>query len=272
MLFALATVGLVLSAPDTEEPVVSCGTSALRLLVQPEASAPDGRQEDCDQAAEDQVGGALLLFGMPAALLLVAPHVLTRTAQAERREVEQGRRTGVWRHGALTRAFAAGAGWFDGLIGASLLAFRPLTDFAMWAAFFAPLIVLCYRGAIYPRILAGTSEVEIVNPILRHRVPWRDVAAVTPGWSGAEIVRRDGRVITASVGQKSNWATWRGKHTHGHDVAEYLADRASRLSRDTTDDLVRDSGLDRPTSARRNVLIALAIVVGALLVRLIVNP
>jgi hypothetical protein len=109
-----------------------------------------------------------------------------------------------------------------------------------------PFPIGLYRGVLRPRIVLSAGGAEIVNGTRQFDVPWSDLAEVTPGYAGTRLLLHDGSVRVAAVGQKSNWAVWRGRRTYADEVAEAVAEAAAHARRGSPKEF-----LPPPEEARR---------------------
>lgn len=210
---------------ETYEPVVDCGGPAVRVVVNGH-EAPEGRVDDCIESATHQVVGAAM-FGL-AGVALVAWRCAGDAARRRQEfELAQARASGVWRMPVIGRWFAITAEVIAVAITVLALLFGGLVVGSVFAIVWLSLSVLFHRVGVHPVMRFTSRGVEIRNPWRNYEVPWHDIENVASGYSGVEITRRDGTVVVAAVGQKSNGASLRGTRTYGDEVAEAIAARAS---------------------------------------------
>lgn len=82
---------------------------------------------------------------------------------------------------------------------------------------------LClWRAGIHPRMTATPQRLTIQNPAFTKHVRWEEIRSVTPGYSGLQIERSNGRAITVWAVQQANFSTWLNRATRSQTVAQEL--------------------------------------------------
>ncbi|MEV4533118.1 PH domain-containing protein [Asanoa sp. NPDC049518] len=81
--------------------------------------------------------------------------------------------------------------------------------------------------ALRPAVTLTGTEVLVRNPLRTRRVPLAEITDAKTGYGGLRIETRDGRAVTAWAVQKSNVASWSGKHTRADDVADTIRAQAT---------------------------------------------
>ncbi|MGC5022645.1 PH domain-containing protein [Micromonospora sp. DT47] len=108
-----------------------------------------------------------------------------------------------------------------------------------WANVFVSLLaslgalVSWFRFAFRPSVVLTDTEVIVRNPNGSQHVSLRDVAKVEPGYGGLTITTSTGERVVAWAVQKSNLATWTGRHTRADEVAASIiaASRSRAVTR-----------------------------------------
>jgi hypothetical protein len=94
------------------------------------------------------------------------------------------------------------------------------------AAVLVPLLI-----AVRPSVTLTDTDVEVRNPLRTRRVPLGEIADAKTGYGGLRIETRDGRAVNAWAVQKSNLASWSGRHTRADDVADAIRKAARGRTR-----------------------------------------
>ncbi|GAA1844969.1 PH domain-containing protein [Asanoa iriomotensis] len=85
--------------------------------------------------------------------------------------------------------------------------------------------------ALRPAVTLTDTEVEVRNPLRTRRLPLGEVVDAKTGYGGLRIETRDGRAVSAWAVQKSNLASWSGRHTRADEVADAIRKAARRRAR-----------------------------------------
>ncbi|GIF65354.1 hypothetical protein Ais01nite_33890 [Asanoa ishikariensis] len=114
------------------------------------------------------------------------------------------------------------------MVRAALAGARDGYDLGIWYGFgfglAAVLVPLLF--ALRPAVILTGTDVEVRNPLRTRRVPLAEITDAKTGYGGLRIETRDGRAITAWAVQKSNVASWSGRHTRADEVADAIRAQA----------------------------------------------
>lgn len=94
------------------------------------------------------------------------------------------------------------------------------------ATFAAGLVLVVWRSALHPRLVAEETGIVVRNPTSTRRVPWTDVVEVYPGFDGVTVTSTSGPPAIAWAVQKANLSSWRGARTRADVVAATLVELA----------------------------------------------
>jgi hypothetical protein len=78
-----------------------------------------------------------------------------------------------------------------------------------------------WLGALRPFVRAEDEGLIVRNPISTRHIHYGDIVLCRPGYSGLEIITRNGRVTAWAV-QKSNLASWLHTRTRADEVAAFI--------------------------------------------------
>lgn len=272
LLFAIV---VPLASVDTNvKPVVSCGGPAVRIAVDEQAAdAPSTRFGDCADAAREQVLGVVLLAGVPGLLLLLLPRFSRSIRAAQEIETARSRETGAWRMSVFARRLAAMAISIMLVVLGFFILLADAITIGIAAVLIAPLVVIHYYGTIRPSLVAGPELLLISNPTRRVVVRLADVQRAVAGYWGIVISQRSQPAVIAWVGQKTNWAVWRGKRTRADDIVDDIARRASVAQQSATSSFTLSSAEHEKqrTFTGKMMIRATSVVAGIAIVRVLLG-
>jgi hypothetical protein len=144
---------------------------------------------------------------------------------------ESDSRPSVWRTTVWQRAL-----WILGAIaaigmGASVVSIAAsegawLEGLAFVLAFFVAPFALGLRYAFRARVELTDPELVVVSTLSAHHVPWTEIDAAIPSYSGLRIYLKGGGSILAGAVQKSNLSVWFGRRTRADDLADEISRRS----------------------------------------------
>lgn len=85
-----------------------------------------------------------------------------------------------------------------------------------------------WRFALRPSVILTGTELIVRNPYGQRHVALADVVDAAPGYGGLTVTTSTGKRVVAWAVQKSNLATWTGRHTRADEAAAAIVAAGGR--------------------------------------------